>query len=349
VETSATGTYTVTGLGSESYEVEFFAPSGNYLTQFYNGASSLHSATAVAVTAGATKSPINAEMAAAYGSLSGTVTNASSHAALEHVEIEVYDSDGTYVAAGETAANGTYTIAGLAPGEYEVQFLPSTGAYLKQYYKGKSSLGEATAVIVTPGSTTAAVNAELVVGGEISGTVTDAVTQAGLEHVEVKVYDSSDAYLARAETASNGEYTVSGLAPGSYEVGFADGAGYAPQFYSGKAFISEATKVRSSRAEASPGQSPKPRPRIRWRKSKSTSVTRAGRSSRAKKPPPKEPTRSRRCRRAAIPWNSSPRPGSTSCSTTRTPPRLPARPRWLSPRGTPAGKSTRRWCSRRRR
>ncbi len=249
VETSATGTYTVTGLGSESYEVEFFAPSGNYLTQFYNGASSLHSATAVAVTAGATKSPINAEMAAAYGSLSGTVTNASSHAALEHVEIEVYDSDGTYVAAGETAANGTYTIAGLAPGEYEVQFLPSTGAYLKQYYKGKSSLGEATAVIVTPGSTTAAVNAELVVGGEISGTVTDAVTQAGLEHVEVKVYDSSDAYLARAETASNGEYTVSGLAPGSYEVGFADGAGYAPQFYSGKALISEATKVTVSAGE----------------------------------------------------------------------------------------------------
>jgi Carboxypeptidase regulatory-like domain len=238
-ETASGGTYTVAGLAGGEYEVGFSAP--GYLPLFWNGKATLTEATPVAVSAGSTKTGIGAALAPAYGSLSGTVTGAGG-VPLEHVEVKVYGSVG-YAASAETAANGTYTVAGLAPGNYEVQFLPGNGDYLQQYYDGKSTRAESSQVMVTAGQTTTAVDAALTLGGQISGTVTDAVSQTPLNHAEVKVYNSTDGYVAKAETSSNGEYTVSGLAPGNYEVGFAAGGGYAPQFYEGSLTLAEAKAV----------------------------------------------------------------------------------------------------------
>jgi hypothetical protein len=244
-ETASGGTYTVSGLGTGNYEVEFSAP-GGYLPQFWEGKDTLTEATAVAVTAGdPAHSGIDAALAPAYGSLSGTVTGAGG-VPLEHVEVKVYDSADSYVASAETTANGTYTVAGLAPGNYEVQFLPSSGGYLKQYYSGKSTLAEASSVAVTAGATTPAINARLAIGGQISGTVTETGSNAPLNHVEVNVYDASDGYVTSAETSSSGEYTVVGLVPGNYEVGFAAGGSYAPQFYQGSLSLAEAKTVAVS-------------------------------------------------------------------------------------------------------
>jgi Carboxypeptidase regulatory-like domain len=240
-ETASGGTYTVSGLGTGNYEVEFSTP-GAYLSQFWEGKYTLAEAKPVPVSAGSPTMGIDAALAPAYGSLSGTVTGAGG-APLEHIEVKVYGAVG-YAASVETAANGTYTVAGLTPGKYEVQFVPSGGGYyLRQYYGGKSTLAEASPVTVTAGQTTTAVNAALASAGKISGTVTDAASNAPLGHVEVKVYDSSDGYVASAETTSSGEYTVSGLLPGNYEVGFAAGGGYAPQFYAGSLSLEEANPV----------------------------------------------------------------------------------------------------------
>ncbi len=242
-ETAAGGTYTLSGLATDHDKVEFSAPSGDYLPQYYDNASSYGEATELAITAGATTEMVNAAMVSAYGSLSGTVTNASSHVAIEHVEVKVYDSGDDYVSSVETGANGDYSVSGLPTGEYEVEFLPTSGDYLRQYSQDKSTLAEATAVPVTAGSTKTGVNAALVVGGGISGTVTTASSDAPLANVLATVYDSSDARVAKAETAANGQYTVSGLAPGQYEVEFAGGGSYVPQFYKEGTLLVGATSV----------------------------------------------------------------------------------------------------------
>ena len=77
--------------------------------------------------------------------------------------------------------------------------------------------------------------------GDISGTVTDAASGAGLSGICVVAGSTS------ATTGTGGTYTISGLAAGSYIVTFEDGCGntstYAVQYYPGMALITGAASV----------------------------------------------------------------------------------------------------------
>ena len=246
--TGSNGTYSVIGLATGSYDVCFGVstyeePTGGssttgYLDQCYknvnwNGTSTPSGATAVSVTAGSITSGVNAALATA-GAISGTVDDASSHP-LDGVAVEVYSTSGSSVGgATTTAANGTYSVIGLATGSYDVCFAvstyeeptggSSTTGYLDQCYKnvnwnGTSTPSGATAVPVTAGSTTSGVNAALATVGAISGTVDDASSHP-LDGVEVEVYSTSGSPIGYASTGSNGTYSVIGLATGTYDVCF---------------------------------------------------------------------------------------------------------------------------------
>lgn len=78
-------------------------------------------------------------------------------------EVDVYDSSGNFVAAAETASDGTYSVSGLDTGTYKVGFVFFEGNYYAaQFYNGKCSLATADPVSVTAGSTTSNINAALV-------------------------------------------------------------------------------------------------------------------------------------------------------------------------------------------
>jgi 5-hydroxyisourate hydrolase-like protein (transthyretin family) len=239
--TGSDGTYDVSGLASGAYEVGF-VPSGNFIPQFYNGQGSLATADPVSVTTGAKTSGIDAALSAG-GKITGTVSDASSHDGVGDVEVDLYDSSGTFLDSTQTASDGTYTFSGLKTGSFKVGFSPSAGGYAPQFYNGKASLSAASTVSVTAGSTTSAINAALTVGGEITGTVTDAVTHAPLPNVEVDIYDSTDTFVTSVDTASDGTYGVSGLPAGTYEAGFAPSGDFAAQFYKSKASLAGATPI----------------------------------------------------------------------------------------------------------
>ena len=59
----------------------------------------------------------------------------------------------------------------------------------------------------------------------------------------VQAYDSGGDPVASSQTASDGTYTLSGLATGSYKVGFVPSGSYVPQFYNGKATLASADPV----------------------------------------------------------------------------------------------------------
>jgi hypothetical protein len=187
VETAADGTYTVTGLpAGTDYQVCFYASyyatggasdALGYVDQCYNNQPNNQSSTSqtpVTVTAGATTTGINAVLAVG-GAVSGTVTDAGgTHHGLAHVGVTVISVSvssplGTMLAV-ETAADGSYSIAGLATGtDYKVCFDASgaTGGssdatgYVNQCYNNQPFVGTPTPVSVTAGAATTGINAVL--------------------------------------------------------------------------------------------------------------------------------------------------------------------------------------------
>jgi hypothetical protein len=180
--------------------------------------------------------------AAGAGTITGTVTHAA--APLEKVEVKVFDAKTeAFVGSASTNATGEYT-ATVSPGSYKVGFFPASGSkFITQYYNKAFSLSTAEAVTVLEGKATEHINAELGEGGTISGTVTDA---HGVPLANISVSASTETSSGgSAITLADGKYTLAGLAPGSYTVGFfpAFGLNFVPQYYNGAASFREATPV----------------------------------------------------------------------------------------------------------
>ena len=232
--TDANGDYTIAGLASDTYTVSFATSDGSYVDGTY--------ADSVPVTAGQTTGGIDIALAPA-ARIEGTVTDAATHAPAQGIEVTVYDSSGDYAGSTFTDATGAYTVTGLAAGDYEVGFSPSTQDYLAQYYDGKSSLGSADPVSLAGGQTATGIDAAMQPGGQISGTVTDAGTHNAVPNVWVTAYDSGGDYAGSTYTDSSGGYTISGLATGSYRVEFSGPGSYVAQFYDGKATLTSADPV----------------------------------------------------------------------------------------------------------
>lgn len=173
---------------------------------------------------------------------------------------------GNSISCRVTAGNegGDYTISSLPSGSYKVGFYlyeDSGVNYLNQFYNNKSLFAEANAVSVTAPSATGGINAELHAGGQISGKVTSSITHAPLSEIEVCADSTSeveeDFFGSCAQTNANGEYALSGLPSGSYEVEFFSegegGGGYVNQVYSGKSLYREATDVPVTAPSATAG------------------------------------------------------------------------------------------------
>jgi hypothetical protein len=249
--TSSSGEYTITGLASGQYDVEFISPAESepgYIAQYYQGTTSFEDAKAVPVTAGGTVSGIDAALEEG-GRITGKVTRASGGAPIEGVEVCATAVHTEGFGCAKTKANGSYTITGLASGNYEVEFSsPIEGGldFVSQYWEYASSSTEATKVLVTAPETVSGIDAKLQEGGRIEGKVTDASTGAGLEEVLVCVLTESGklvSFRQCASTGANGEYTISAVGSGNYKIGFAAGKKYVPQYYNGKASVAEANTV----------------------------------------------------------------------------------------------------------
>ncbi len=180
--TASDGTYTLADLPPGTYKVAFYANEMNLGFQFYNGASTLGTATPVAVAAAGTASGINASMTTG-GKISGTVTDAATGAPVSDCDVEVVDSTGEYLTGSYTNSNGTYTISGVPTGSYYVEFIPlydtAPGGkeYALQYWKDADTLVQGTPVAVTAGAATTGISAGLVTAGlEVPATVINTIT-----------------------------------------------------------------------------------------------------------------------------------------------------------------------------
>ena len=187
------------------------------------------------MTGTATTSGINFALNAG-GRISGSVTDASSAAAIASVNVNIFNSTGAFVTSGFTDGTGNYiTGNGLLPGSYFARTFNSSG-YVNKLYNNitcvSCNVTTGTPITVTAGATTPGISFALNLGGRISGTVIDAATSAPLANVDVQIFNSSGAFVTSGFTDNLGNYTSSsGLLPGNHFVRTNNSLGYIDEVY----------------------------------------------------------------------------------------------------------------------
>jgi hypothetical protein len=222
---AASGTYSLVGLVTGSYVVRFgpCSTDTNVLTQYWNGVTEASQATPVAVTTGANTGGINATMSPG-GVITGSVSVPTGSAGDVCVSADNDSASGyASVVAGAPTTSGTYAINGLTAGTYFVTFTGCVAGsdLITQYWGHTDSYTDATTVSVSPGSTVSGIDAAMVIGGRIAGTVT--VPSGSASDACVDVFNDGhggSAQVAPGVTATSGTYTARGLPAGSYTVAF---------------------------------------------------------------------------------------------------------------------------------
>ncbi len=155
--TDASGNYTLPSVLAGSYYVSAGGTGTNYFIQYYNNVSDQASATPVTVTSGNTSASINFLLVKA-GSISGTVTNSSTGAALPGMTVNACPTAGGNCYAAFTDSSGNYSILGLPTGSFYVNVDTIGTYYIEQYYNNAPDVSSATSVTVNVGNNTAGIN-----------------------------------------------------------------------------------------------------------------------------------------------------------------------------------------------
>jgi hypothetical protein len=244
-QVGADGKYQLNGLPAGSYKLQFSGGSSGALSQWYNNAASMETASAVSVTTGQDLGNINATLVKG-ASIRGKITlPAGTDASQLYVMAFTAASETGYVASSPVAGDGTYRLPGLPAGSYKIQFSGYNSGALTQWYDNAATFAAAKAVAVTAGQDVADINATLAKGATISGRIT---TPAGISasSTSVVAYTSGSVLTPVANTwvGADGSYKLVGLAVGSYKLQFTgNSSGALTQWYNNAATPDAANPV----------------------------------------------------------------------------------------------------------
>ena len=195
------------------------------------------SSTPIVVTPGSVRSVAFALQPG--GTIAGTVRDAGTGVPLPRVSLSAAIQSGSQwqtVREVQTDDAGAFTIAGLAPGSYQL-FTEVGAPYVDEVFDnvpchGRCNLSRdlGATVTVTSGTTVTGRDFALSLGGQITGTVTDAATGAPLQQISVSVnsFGPDGLFLSAgsAVTDASGRYAVRGLSTGDYIALTSNQAGY---------------------------------------------------------------------------------------------------------------------------
>lgn len=249
-EVAADGTYTIVGVPPGNHVVAFEPDFDSGLVrEYWDNSFSAKDAQLLHLELGEVVESIDASLSEG-GGISGVVTDPLGDP-LSDVYVEVAGIDQEVYEETFTDADGSYDIDGLAPGAYRVYFADFDSLLLPEYYDNVQSYDLATPVDVLDGAVTSDIDAQLDLGGSMSGRVTGLAGDP-LPGVNVMLYrDSSEFPVAFGQTAATGRYTIGGLSPGEYTVAFSSPSG--TQWYDHALVPSAATTVTIVDSANTPG------------------------------------------------------------------------------------------------
>ena len=341
VQTNAVGAWSVPVVDGDC-RVHFTGD--NWVDEYYDDAATEQDAEVVTV-AGASRPGIDAELSPG-GTITGTVTDAATSGPLVDAEVYAFMPNGDGDQFAFTDASGGFTLSGLAPGEWVVQY--DADGHIGEYFDDQPTQATADRITVTTGSATTA-DAALATATQVSGTVTG-TAGAPLDFVGVdihRVLDSGDVdyFYEWAFTGNDGTWSAE-LPPAATwwsstptATTSASGSTVRPARpprprWSSAPPRSPASTPSCSRAAPSPAPSPVPAAcRRRTPTSRSSGRTRPASSRRSGRASPTRPgaTGPTRSRRGAT--RSGSRPSTARCCPSTTSTRRTWRPR--TPSGWP--------------
>jgi hypothetical protein len=163
-----------------------------------------------------------AASAAPTGSIAGTVTDAGTAEPIEGLEVCLWPFRGEEEPFDciFTDSAGEYEFSELEAGEYEVEFWGRPLGYIEQFWNGKDHWWESDPIVVEAEPVTG-IDAAMVLGGTIEGTVTEASGGAPVEEVEVCAWDFvNEGYAGCTYTDFDGSYALKALPAGEYQIEF---------------------------------------------------------------------------------------------------------------------------------
>jgi len=259
--TETDGTFFIGGLPPGQYRVWFWG-SNQYEFEYFDGKKNWEEADPVEVPSGGQAAGIDADMDRT-ATINGTVLASEDGLGVEEVEACAYPLDPaeeTFSQCGYSDADGSYSIKGLVPGNYKVEFWAGwTGRDLAfQFYDHRNRYQEADVVSVGEGEWLEGVDADLAPGASIRGHVSNLATGLPLE-VRVCSIDAASGQLTTCTWPDeDGNYNLHSLPGGNFKVVFSpefweffpeeafpgeDDDGFPTQFWNGQATIGVANVI----------------------------------------------------------------------------------------------------------
>jgi hypothetical protein len=176
------------------------------------------SGTPIPVTVGQTTQNIDFTLAIGLR-IGGKVTDAATGLPLASAGVGIFDSQGRQVTGGRADNAGNYqSDGGLPPGTYFAIGNAFDQGYVPQLYNGVGCLG-CNPTLGTPINATSSqigINFALTTGGSFTGSVKATSSGLGQPNVKLSLYNAAGSLLGSGRTDGSGNFSASGIPPGTY-------------------------------------------------------------------------------------------------------------------------------------
>lgn len=215
---SNSGRYMITDLAPGKYYV--YVHSGEYQDIYYRNATDWRKAKLVRVNKNKETRNIDFKLVRfkGHGAIAGQVRGKGG-APLMGCNVSVVDLDHNFVSSSETDTNGDYLVSNLSAGDYKICVYDGSGVYVGVWYPNVPTFEQASIVTVTDEATTPHIDFVLDYGGMIKGkVVNDDGMPVGAYTCSISLYDMQRNYIRSGSTDEKGQFTITGLAKGTYKL-----------------------------------------------------------------------------------------------------------------------------------